>query len=95
MENCNLSLKILPMVEEERLYPTVDAVIRMVEASGVKHVIGPSETSMEGDIDQLLALVKAAQQVCIEQGARRVFTVITMDYCPEGVSMDEKLAPYR
>jgi len=65
MENCNLSLKILPVVEEERLYPVVDAVISMVAASGIKHVIGPSETSMAGDIDDLLTMVKKAQEVCL------------------------------
>lgn len=95
MDNCNLSLKILPVVEEEKLYPAVDEVIKMVAESGVKYIVGPSETSLEGDIDELLPLVKKAQEVCVKSGARRIFTIITIDYCPDGVSMDEKLAPYR
>lgn len=95
MENCNLSLKVLPLVAEDQLYPVVDKVIKMLTTSGVRYVVGPSETSLEGEIDELLNLVKRAQEVCIENGSRRVITVITMDYCPDGVSMDEKLEPYR
>ncbi|MGE5453897.1 MAG: MTH1187 family thiamine-binding protein [Methylocystaceae bacterium] len=95
MPNCNLSLKIIPMVAKEQLYPVVDDVIRMIAASGLKYVVGPCETSVEGDIDQLLALVKKAQEVCLSQGAERVISMITLDYSPDGVSMDEKMAPYR
>lgn len=95
MSNCNLSLKVLPMVGDDRLYSVVDQVIKMLSASGVKYLVGPNETSLEGDIDELLPLVKKAQEVCVAHGAGRVVTVITMEYCPDGVCMDEKLAPYR
>ncbi|HHW01963.1 MAG TPA: thiamine-binding protein [Thermoanaerobacterales bacterium] len=91
----NVSLKVLPVVEEEKLYPVVDKVIELIKRSGVKYIVGPSETTMEGEMDELMEIVKKAQDVCIEEGASRVISIIMIDYKPGGVTMDEKIYKYR
>jgi len=91
----NLSLQVLPIVPEERVYPVVDKVIEFISQSGVKYVVSPSETTMEGELDTLLEIVKKAQDVCIREGASRVVSIIKIDYKPEGVTMDEKIYKYR
>jgi uncharacterized protein YqgV (UPF0045/DUF77 family) len=95
MSTATLSLKVLPLVNEKELYPVVDKVISMLKASGLNYVISPNDTTVEGDLDTLLNLVKMSQQICVEAGAERVFSVITLDYKPSGVTIDEKIAPYR
>lgn len=50
---------------------------------------------MEGELDHLLEIVKAAQQACVEAGAERVMTIIKIDYNPLGVTMEEKIGKYR
>lgn len=95
MANVNLSLQILPVVSEEDLYPVVDKVIELIQASGVKYEVGPMETTMEGEMDTLLEIVKKAQDICVKEGAKRVVSVIKIDYKPEGVTMDEKTYKYR
>ncbi|HQA08155.1 MAG TPA: thiamine-binding protein [Syntrophomonadaceae bacterium] len=95
MPIANLSLQILPVVEEEKIYPLVDQVIHMIQASGFKYIVGPMETTIEGELDSLLDLVKRAQQVCVQGGASRVISVIKIDYKPDGVTMDEKIHKYR
>lgn len=95
MQTMHLSLKIQPHVEPEALYPTIDRVIAHIKASGLAHIVGPMETSIEGEIDELLALVKAAHQICLDAGADRVSAVITTDLKRAPLSFDEKLAPYR
>lgn len=95
MPNVNVSLQVLPVVEEERIYPVVDKVIEYIDSCGVKYQVGPMETTMEGELDILLDIVKKAQEICIEQGAARVASVVKIDYKSEGVTMDEKVYKYK
>lgn len=91
----NVSLQVLPRVPDERIYDVVDKVISYIDSCGVKYEVGPMETTMEGELDELLEIVKKAQEICVEEGATRVLSVIKIDYKPKGVTMDEKIAKYR
>lgn len=95
METINLSLQILPVVKEEDIYPVVDKVIEYIKSKGVKYEVGPMETTMEGDMDTLLSIVKEAQNICVNEGAKRVISVVKIDYKPNGVTMEEKTYKYR
>ncbi|QXM05360.1 thiamine-binding protein [Crassaminicella indica] len=95
MANVNVSIQVLPVVLEERIYPVVDKVIELIDKSGVKYEVGPMETTMEGDLDKLLDIVKRAQEICVEEGASRVISMVKIDYKPEGVTMHEKVGKYR
>lgn len=91
----NVSLQVLPVVPEEKIYPVVDKVISLIAQSGVAYSVGPMETTMEGELDLLLEIVKEAQEICVREGASRVVSVVKIDYKPEGVTMDEKIYQYR
>lgn len=95
MPKVNVSLQVIPNVPEERIYPVVDKVIEMIDKSGVKYEVGPMETTMEGELDTLLEIVKKAQGVCVSEGASRVVSVVKIDYKEEGVTIDEKISKYR
>ncbi|MGI6226077.1 MAG: MTH1187 family thiamine-binding protein [Peptococcales bacterium] len=95
MPICNVSLQIIPRVTDEKLYSTVDAVIELIKNSGVKYEVGPMETTMEGELDELLEIIKEAQALCVERGASRVLSMIKIDYSPQGVTIDEKVAKHR
>lgn len=95
MDICNVSLQIIPSVEEEKLYEVVDKVISYIEKSGVKFEVGPMETTMEGKLDELLEIVKNAQEICFREGAGRVISIVKIDYKKGGVTIDEKIFKYR
>lgn len=95
MAKINVSLQVIPSVDEDRIYPVVDKVIEHIAQSGVKYEVGPMETTMEGELDELMEIVKRAQEICVEQGAKRVMSVVKIDYKPEGVTIDEKVGKYR
>lgn len=95
MPNINVSFQVVPLVPEEDCYRVVDKAIEVVQQSGVKYEVGAMETTMEGELDELLEIIKKAQQACVDAGAGRVVTYIKIDYSPKGVSMDEKVAKYR
>jgi uncharacterized protein (TIGR00106 family) len=92
---CNVSLQIIPLVNEEEVYPIVDRVIGFIAASGVNYIVGPMETTMEGNLDELLKIIKEAQTVCLKAGAERILSVIKIDYSAKGVTMDEKVGKYQ
>lgn len=91
----NVSLQVLPVVEEKELYRVVDKVIEYIQSTGVRYEVGAMETTMEGDINELLEIVKKAQQICVDNGAVRVVSVVKIDYKPEGVTIEEKVGKYR
>jgi uncharacterized protein (TIGR00106 family) len=95
MSAVNVSFQVIPNVPQEKCYEVVDKAIEVVQKSGVKYEVGPMETSMEGELNYLLEIVKNAQQACIDAGADRVITMIKIDYSPEGVTMEEKVGKYR
>ena len=94
MATINLSLQVLPKTSEDRVYAVVDEAIKVIQASGVKYLVGPMETTMEGEPDELWEIVKKAQDACIRAGATGVISIIKMDYNPNGVSMDKKMHKY-
>ncbi|GBF11876.1 MTH1187 family thiamine-binding protein [Tepidibacillus infernus] len=95
MPTINVSFQVIPKVPDQDTYRVVDLAIDVVKKAGVKYEVGPMETTMEGELDQLLEIVKEAQQVCVEAGAERVMTIIKIDYHPQGVTMEEKVRKYR
>ena len=95
MDQINVSLQILPVVEEEHIYEVVDQVIRYIDSTGVKYVVGPMETTMEGNFDDLMNIVKEANEICFRKGIARVVSVVKIDAKKEGVTIDEKISPYR
>lgn len=91
----NLALQVVPKVKDGNSYAVVDKAIEVIQKSGVKYEVGAMETVMEGELDHLIEIAKQAQEACITAGATEVLTYIKIQYRPEGVSMDEKLAKYR
>lgn len=95
MKNVNVSLQILPNVSDDDIYDVVDKVIELIQKAGVKYEVGPMETTMEGELGVLLDIVKEAQDICMNEGATRVISMVKIDNKAEGVTMDEKVGKYR
>ncbi len=91
----NVSLQVIPAVAEDRIYEVVDKVIEYIASTGVKYEVGPMETTMEGELETLLEIVRKAQEICTEEGASRVLSIVKIDYKSTGVTMDEKVGKYR
>ena len=91
----NVSLHVIPCVSEANIYGVVDKVIAYIASTGVTYEVGPMETTMEGELDVLLDIVKKSQEICCEAGAERVVSMVKIDYKPTGVTIHEKIHQYR
>jgi uncharacterized protein (TIGR00106 family) len=89
----NVGVQVLPLVED--VYPVVDRAIEAIAQSGVRYEVGPMETVMEGPLDRLLEVAKAAHLACLEAGAGKVVTIIKIGDGQDGTTIEEKVGKYR
>lgn len=97
MPKASVSFQVMPRVaNQKKMLTIVDQVIALIKKSKVSYEVGPMETTMEGDLDKLLDIVKKAQYLCIQAGADSVFTNVKINYNPQGVlTIKEKITKHR
>ena len=89
----NVSVQVLPL--HPNPYPIVDRAIAAIDASGVQYEVGPLETTMEGELDELLEVAKAAHRACFVDGVDKVVTLIKIADAVGGTTIAEKVSKYR
>ncbi|TFE24968.1 thiamine-binding protein [Cohnella luojiensis] len=96
MAQALISIQILPKVNAgEEVIPYVDRAIEIIKASGVLYRVGPLETTMEGDLDHLLDIVKQMNAAMFEKGSPSVMSQIKLVVDgQEGASIARLLQKY-
>ncbi|MEA4901622.1 MAG: thiamine-binding protein [Desulfitobacterium sp.] len=94
--NASVAIQVLPKVEDEELIRVVDKVIAYIKSTGLNTYVGPFETTIEGEYEQLMDIVKRCQLICIEEGAPSVMSYVKISYKPEGgiLTIDEKVTKH-
>ncbi|MCC3378968.1 MTH1187 family thiamine-binding protein [Paenibacillus farraposensis] len=96
MANTLLSIQVIPKTpNNEDSYPYVDKAIEVIQRSGVKHQVNPLETTMEGELDELLNVVKEMHKALTEAGSPSIISQIKIAHNPQGVSMSKLTEKYR
>ncbi|HEY4599999.1 MAG TPA: thiamine-binding protein [Cerasibacillus sp.] len=96
MANALISIQIIPKTKNgEDVIPYVDAAIEVIEQSGVKYQVNPLETTMEGNLSELLAIVERMNEKMVELGSSNVISQVKILYEPSGASMDKLTEKYR
>ena len=95
--NASVGIQVVPKVtSDEEVIRIVDAVLDHIRSTGLNYFVGPLETSIEGDFDELMAVVKECQIIAARAGAKSISTYVKINYRPEGdvLTIDEKVAKY-
>lgn len=96
MANALVSIQIIPKTKNnEDVIPYVDRAIAVIAKSGVKYFVSPLETTMEGELDQLLAIIQDMNAAMIEMGSPNVISQVKIYFNPSGASMDKLTEKYR
>ena len=83
--NASVAIQVLPKVDsDEEVIRIVDAVIDYIKSTGLNYSVGPCETSIEGDYDELMEIIKECQKVAVSAGAKSVSAYVKINYRPEG-----------
>lgn len=97
MYEASVAIQVLPKADNDpELIRIVDAVIAYIQSSGLNTFVGPFETTIEGDYDTLMEIVKQCQLICIREGAPSVMSYVKISYKPQGgvLTIDEKVAKH-
>ena len=95
--NANVAIQVLPNVTDDaEVVRIVDEVIDYIKSTGYKYYVGPSETSIEGDYEGLMEIVKQCQYIAVKAGCNKVFTYVKITYAPEErvLTIDEKVTKH-
>ncbi|KAB2335182.1 MULTISPECIES: thiamine-binding protein [Bacillaceae] len=96
MANSLVSIQIIPKTKNgENVIPYVDEAIAIIDASGIKYEVHPLETTMEGDLDQIFAVIKKMNEKMIEIGSSNVISQIKILFQPDGITMDTLTEKYK
>jgi uncharacterized protein (TIGR00106 family) len=96
MANSLLSIQIIPKTKNgEDVIPYVDAAISVIEEAGVKYEVHPLETTMEGELSELFAIVEKMNEKMVELGSPSIISQVKLLYNPSGASMDKLTEKYR
>ena len=83
--NASVAIQVLPKVDtDEEVVRIVDEVIAYIKSTGCNYYVGPCETSIEGDYDELMDIIKECQKIAVKAGAESVSAYVKINYRPEG-----------
>ena len=95
--NASVAIQVLPNVtEDEEVIRIVDEVIAYIKSFGLSTSVGPFETTIEGDYDQLMEIVAGCQKIAIKAGCDQVSTYVKIVYKPEGdvLTIEKKVSKH-
>ena len=95
--NASVAIQVLPSVEtDEEVVRVVDEVIDYIKSTGLPYYVGPFETAIEGDYDELMEVVKKCQYIAIEAGCPSVMSYVKINFKPEGgvLTIDQKVTKH-
>ncbi|UFT99637.1 thiamine-binding protein [Radiobacillus kanasensis] len=96
MANALLSIQIIPKTKNgEDVIPFVDEAIAIIDQASVRYEVHPLETTMEGELYELFAIVEKMNERMIELGSPSIISQIKVLYKPDGASMDTLTEKYR
>jgi uncharacterized protein YqgV (UPF0045/DUF77 family) len=96
--NTSVAIQVLPMLEDDKkVVAVVDKAIEYIQSTGVSYEVGAFETTLEGDYDQLMEIVKNITKIAADAGAPQVMTYVKIDYKSEGkvLGIHEKTDKYQ
>jgi uncharacterized protein YqgV (UPF0045/DUF77 family) len=81
----SLAIQVLPQsVSGDEVLRIVDKVIAYIKSAALNCVVGPFETTIEGDFETLMRIAAECQRFCIREGAAGLLTYMKMAYNPSG-----------
>ena len=95
MPRANLAIQVVPLGEVDDR-EAIEAAIRCIRGSGLNYVVGPMETTIEGDTsDELIRVALAAHREAVSTDLKAVQTNIRLLESPSGLDdLRARVAPF-
>lgn len=79
----SIAIQALPRTEKEDVFNKVDKVIEYIDSTGLNYVVSPFETTVEGEFDDLMDIIKKAHKILLEENIS-VSCYIKTSFTPDG-----------
>lgn len=63
----NASIQVVPITKAEEAFPVIDQAIALIQQSGLKYTVGAFATELEGEYNDVHALLKQISDFCYSQ----------------------------
>ena len=93
----NFAIEVLPLEKsKEEAYAIIDKAISAINASGLKYVVCPFETVIEGPYDKVMQLLNDIQASCYNAGADSLLINMKL-HTSKGrdMAIDDKIGKYK
>jgi uncharacterized protein YqgV (UPF0045/DUF77 family) len=95
MSNTLLSIQIIPQPPNgESSLPYIERAIEIIQNSGLPYRVGPLETTVEGELNQLLSFVSSLVNEMTQMNCSSVLSQIKIFHKPVGISVKELMQKY-
>ncbi len=92
--NASVAIQVLPEANgDDEVVRIVDEVIGYIKSTGLSSYVGPFETVIEGEYEELMDIVKKCQYIAIEAGCPSIMSYVKINFKPEGgvLTIDKKV----
>ena len=90
-KDIHLAIQVVPLDRDSNTYSKIDAAIEVIQQSGLKHMITPMETVIQGPYEKVQEVSRKAQEALAEAGCNEFLVNIKMHIRLDGdVTMEEK-----
>lgn len=95
MANTLVSIQIIPRTPGgENVIPYVDRAIEIIKEASVPFRVGPLETTMEGELPELLEIVRKMNEEMVRMGCHSILSQVKIYHNVDGTSMKELTQKY-
>ncbi len=92
----NASIQILPLAQDKHPYEWVDEAIAIIQASGIKHEVGPFTTVLEGTYDQVMQVIHQVNKHLCDKGCAEWITGLQLQIrAASDMTGEEKVEKYK
>ncbi len=74
-----MEITVIPKASEVSVSKYVAQVIQYLEDNKIKYQLTPMSTIIEGNVDELFEIAKNMHKVPVQNGFKRVYTIIKID----------------
>jgi uncharacterized protein YqgV (UPF0045/DUF77 family) len=95
--NVNIAIQVLPLhLTKDEAYRIVDVAIDCIKSSGMKYIVCPFETVVEGPYDRVKQLLDEIHSACYAAGAHELILNMKLQTSnTKHVAIDDKIAKYQ
>ncbi|MEJ7766499.1 MAG: MTH1187 family thiamine-binding protein [Chitinophagaceae bacterium] len=91
----NASIQIIPIVTDKHPYEWVDEAIGILQKSGIKYIVGPFATVIEGNYNQVMEVINQVNEYLYQKGCAEWISSIQIQFKSDrNITLNEKVEKF-